>query len=89
MPRQKSLMTVIRDLVQQEVRAAMQSLLGGVSTAKPRRRTGAAVAGVGVVLAGRGDRRTRRSQMANAEEPGRSCRSASRRSFTVASGCIA
>ena len=34
MPRQKSLLTVIRDLVQQEVRAAIQSLLGSVSTAK-------------------------------------------------------
>jgi hypothetical protein len=34
MPRQKSLVTVIRDLVQQEVRAAIQSLLGSVSTAK-------------------------------------------------------
>jgi hypothetical protein len=35
MPRQKSLFTVIRDLVQQEVRAAIQSFLGSVSTAKP------------------------------------------------------
>jgi hypothetical protein len=35
MPRQKSLLTVIRDLVQQEVRSAFQSLLGSVSTAKP------------------------------------------------------
>ena len=34
MPRQKSLLTVIRDLVQQEVRSAIQSLLGGVSTRK-------------------------------------------------------
>ena len=34
MPRQKSLLTVIRDLVQQEVRVAVQSLLGIVSTAK-------------------------------------------------------
>jgi hypothetical protein len=34
MPRQKSLLTVIRDLVQQEVRSAMQSLLGSVSTAR-------------------------------------------------------
>src|SRR5436190_2704716 len=34
MPRQRSLMTVIRDLVQQEVRSAIQSLLGGVSTRK-------------------------------------------------------
>ena len=39
MPRQKSLLTMIRDLVQQEVRAAMQSLLGGVSTA-PRAKNG-------------------------------------------------
>ena len=28
MPRRKSLLTVIRDLVQQEVRSAIQSLLG-------------------------------------------------------------
>ena len=34
MPRQKSLLTVIRDMVQQEVRSAIQSLLGSVSTAK-------------------------------------------------------
>ncbi len=34
MPRQRSLVTVIRDLVQQEVRSAIQSLLGGVSTGK-------------------------------------------------------
>jgi hypothetical protein len=33
MPRQKSLLTIIRDMVQQEVRAAMQSLLGSASTA--------------------------------------------------------
>ena len=32
MPRQKGLLTVIRDLVQQEVRAAIQSLLGSFST---------------------------------------------------------
>ena len=30
MPRQKSLFTVIRDLVQQEVRSAIQALLGSV-----------------------------------------------------------
>ena len=35
MPRHKSLLTVIRDLVQQEVRAAIQSLFGSVFTAKP------------------------------------------------------
>jgi hypothetical protein len=35
MPRRKSLLTVIRDLVQQEVRSAMRSLLGSVSPAKP------------------------------------------------------
>src|SRR5207247_3436155 len=34
MPRQRSLLTVIRDLVQQEVRSAIQSLLGSVSTGK-------------------------------------------------------
>ena len=37
MPRQKSLLTVIRELVEQEVRSAMQSLLGSFSTAKPAR----------------------------------------------------
>jgi hypothetical protein len=35
MPRHKSLLTVIRDFVQQEVRSAMQSLFGDVLTAKP------------------------------------------------------
>src|SRR2546426_1157584 len=34
MPRRKSLLTVIRDMVQQEVRSAIQSLLGTVSTGK-------------------------------------------------------
>jgi hypothetical protein len=34
MPRRKSLLTVIRERVQQEVRAAIQSLLGSISTAK-------------------------------------------------------
>ena len=34
MPRQKSLVTVIRDMVQQEVGSAIQSLLGSVSTGK-------------------------------------------------------
>ena len=34
MPRQRSLVTVIRDLVQQEVGSAIQSLLGSVSTGK-------------------------------------------------------
>ena len=34
MPRQRSLVTVIRDLVQQEVRSAIQSLLGSVSTGR-------------------------------------------------------
>ena len=32
MPRQKSLLTMIRDLVQREVRSAIQSLLGTFST---------------------------------------------------------
>jgi hypothetical protein len=40
MPRQKSLFTVIRDLVQQEVRAAMQSLFGSVSTTKTKPKNG-------------------------------------------------
>ena len=47
MPRQRSLVTVIRDLVQQEVRSAIRSLLSTVSPKKqvkngrrrPRRRT--------------------------------------------------
>ena len=34
MPRQRSLVTVIRDLVQQEVRSAIQSLFGSVLTGK-------------------------------------------------------
>jgi len=34
MPRHGSLLTVIRGLVQEEVRSAIQSLLGGVSTRK-------------------------------------------------------
>ena len=34
MPRQRSLVMVIRDMVQQEARSAIQSLLGGVSTRK-------------------------------------------------------
>jgi hypothetical protein len=32
MPRQRSLVTVIRDLVQEEVRSAIQSLVGTAST---------------------------------------------------------
>ncbi len=32
MPRQRSLLTVIRDMVRQEVGSAIQSLLGGMST---------------------------------------------------------
>jgi hypothetical protein len=40
MPRQKSLVTVIRDLVQQEVRSAIQSLLGMVSSNKPKAKNG-------------------------------------------------
>jgi hypothetical protein len=40
MPRRKSLMTIIRDLVQQEVRSAIQSLLGSVSMAKTKRKNG-------------------------------------------------
>jgi len=34
MPRQRSLVTVIRDIVQQEVGSAIQSLVGGVSGSK-------------------------------------------------------
>jgi hypothetical protein len=40
MPRQKSLLTIIRDLVQQEVRSAIQSLLGSVSTGKTKPKNG-------------------------------------------------
>src|SRR2546422_11126587 len=40
MPRQRSLVTVIRDLVQQEVRSAIQSLLGSVSSTKPKAKNG-------------------------------------------------
>jgi hypothetical protein len=35
MPRQKSIITVIRDLVQTEVRSAMASLFGSLSPKKP------------------------------------------------------
>ena len=40
MPRQKSLLTIIRDMVQQEVRSAIQSLLGSVSTGKTKPKNG-------------------------------------------------
>ena len=40
MPRQRSLVTVIRDLVQHEVRSAIQSLLGSVSSTKPKAKNG-------------------------------------------------
>ena len=40
MPRQKSLVTVIRDMVQGEVHAAIQSLLGSVSGTKPKAKNG-------------------------------------------------
>ena len=40
MRRQKTLFTVIRDMVQQEVRFAIQSLLGSGSTRKPKAKTG-------------------------------------------------
>jgi len=36
MPRQRSLVTVIRDMVQEEVRSAIHSLLGSVSGTKPK-----------------------------------------------------
>src|SRR6266516_4539414 len=36
MPRQKSLVTVIREMVQEEVRSAIHSLLGSVSTTRPK-----------------------------------------------------
>src|SRR2546425_11839674 len=40
MPRQRSLVTVIRDMVQQEVRSAIQSLLGSISTGKTKAKNG-------------------------------------------------
>jgi len=40
MPRQRSLVTVIRDMVQQEVRSAIHSLLGSVSTGKMNAKNG-------------------------------------------------
>lgn len=40
MPRQKSLVTVIRELVQQEVRSAIQSLLGSISMGKTKPKNG-------------------------------------------------
>ena len=40
MPRQTSLVTVIRDFVQQEVRSAIQSLLGTGSGNKPKAKNG-------------------------------------------------
>jgi len=40
MPRKKSLVTVIRDLVQQEVRSAIQSLLGSISAGKSKPKNG-------------------------------------------------
>ena len=40
MPRQRSLVTVIRDMVQQEVGSAIQSLFGSISTGKTRLKNG-------------------------------------------------
>ena len=40
MPIQRSLVTVIRDMVQQEVRFAIQSLLGSVSRTNPKAKNG-------------------------------------------------
>src|SRR5256885_1745933 len=40
MPRQRSLVTVIRDMVGQEVRSAIQSLLGSISTGKRKAKNG-------------------------------------------------
>ena len=40
MPRQKSLATVIRDLVQEEVGDAIRSLLGSVSSTRPKAKNG-------------------------------------------------
>jgi len=84
------LLTVIRELVEQEVRSAMQALLGSFSTAKPAKNE-------------RRRRRRRRGPgrppgsknkkawglMARPTNPGRSWRPASRENFTVASGSAA
>jgi hypothetical protein len=40
MPRQRSLLTVIRDMVQREVRSAIHSLLGGISTPTTKPKNG-------------------------------------------------
>src|SRR5712691_2140640 len=40
MPKQRNLVTVIRDMVQQEVRSAIQSLLGTISTGKTKPKNG-------------------------------------------------
>src|SRR5947199_10440339 len=40
MPRQRSLVTVVREMVQQEVRSAIQSVLGTVSTGKAKATNG-------------------------------------------------
>ncbi len=40
MPRQRSLVTAIRDLVQHEVHSAIESLLGSVSSNKPKAKNG-------------------------------------------------
>jgi len=40
MPTQKSLVTVIRDMVRREVGSAIQSLLGSVSSTKPKPKNG-------------------------------------------------
>jgi hypothetical protein len=40
MPRHKSLLTIIRDMVQQEVRSAIQALLGVVSPTKTKPKNG-------------------------------------------------
>src|SRR2546422_10546866 len=40
MPRQRSLVTVIRDMVQQEVRSAIQSLFGSISSGKMKPKNG-------------------------------------------------
>jgi hypothetical protein len=40
MPRHKSLLTIIRDMVQQEVRAAIQSLVGTISPRKTKPKNG-------------------------------------------------
>ena len=57
MPRRRSLVTVIRDMVREQVQDAVQGLLGAVGGPKRKARTGADGGGAGVE--DRDDRRSR------------------------------